>query len=81
MYHSEANIAAFKETGEIEYAADAGMVMLPGVNGMLELHIVKNRHQPFKGFLEHLIRVKGGWWFRESAGQTEPEPTALLELD
>lgn len=75
-YGHEPSISAYKETGEIEYTADFGAQVIPGTGDLVELHVVANRHKPFKGFLEHLMR-KNDWSFRESTD--EPNQGATLD--
>lgn len=70
QYGQEASIASYKETGEIEYSADFGMQLLPGPGNVVEVHVVKNRHRPFRGFLTHMGRVRD-WWWREADGRNE----------
>ncbi len=68
QYNSDAYIGAFKETGEIEYAADLGLQLLPipPSGEMVEACIVKNRHRPYKGFAVNLKRdPKRVWIFKE----------------
>lgn len=64
-YNNSPGIGDFKETGEIEYAADLGMRLLPLPENNAELHIVKNRHKPHKGFVTTLHR-KRDWLFEET---------------
>lgn len=65
QYGQDAYIGAFKESGEIEYSADTAIQLLPGrENGAVEVHIVKNRHRPFKGYAAMLSRVNA-WRFKE----------------
>ena len=70
QYNSDAYIGAFKETGEIEYAADLGMQLLPvpPSGEIVETVIVKNRHRPYKGFAVNLKRdPQRVWIFKELA--------------
>ena len=55
--------AAYKETGEIEYRADLGIQLIER-GGVVELHIVKNRHYPVKGLVCYLERISP-WWLQE----------------
>lgn len=71
QYQQEAYIGSFKETGEIEYSADAGIQLLPISEGVVELNIVKNRHAPHKGMVCTIER-KNGWWWREHGGYAAP---------
>jgi KaiC/GvpD/RAD55 family RecA-like ATPase len=65
QYGQDAYIGAFKESGEVEYSADTAIQLLPGrEGGSVEVHIVKNRHRPMKGFAALLSRVND-WRFRE----------------
>ena len=68
QYNSDAYIGAFKETGEIEYAADLGLQLLPvpPSGEIVEACIVKNRHRPYKGFAVNLKRdERRVWVFKE----------------
>lgn len=64
QYNQDPYIGAFKETGDIEYKADAGIQMIPAHGDDVELHIVKNRHRKHKGLACYLTR-KNDWWFKE----------------
>src|SRR3990167_5607306 len=55
-YEGDASIAAFKETGEIEYAVDAGIQLIAQTDDVVQCHIVKNRHRPTKGLVSHMER-------------------------
>lgn len=68
QYQQDAYIGAFKESGEVEYSADTGIQLLPAKEGSVEVHIVKNRHRPRKGYVAMLGRVGGGWLFKELGG-------------
>ncbi len=70
----QGRMGAFKESGEIEYAADFGaqMFSVPDMEGTVEFHIVKNRHRLAKGHLFDLERTDQAWWFRET-GRQEPQ--------
>ncbi len=73
-YNSEASLASFKESGEIEYSADLGFQLLPNSEDIAEVHIVKNRHRPRKGMVGLLQRR--GWLWKElgqDADNVEPE--------
>jgi hypothetical protein len=63
-YNSDAYIGAFKESGEIEYAAETGVQLLRGAGDYVEVHIVANRHRPYRGLACMLTRYNG-WAFRE----------------
>ena len=65
-YESEPRIGDFKESGEIEYSADLGMRVVPRPDNSVDIHIVKNRHRPHKGYSGHLER-HNSWLFREVA--------------
>lgn len=64
QYNADAYIGAFKETGEIEYAANLGLQLLPvPPNGdIVEVQIVKNRHRPYKGFAVNMKRDEKRVW-------------------
>jgi len=82
QYNSDAYIGAFKETGEIEYAADLGMQLLPvpPAGEIVEAVIVKNRHRPYKGFAVNMKRdPQREWIFRELSDNIEP--TQVEEID
>ncbi len=65
QYGQDAYIGAFKESGEVEYSADTALQLLPGRDsGSVEVHVVKNRHRPTKGFTALLGRVNQ-WRFKE----------------
>ncbi len=64
-HYDEPSMNGAKETGEIEYAADTMLdVMLPNPEDStrVDVHVVKNRHYPFKGHLTTLNRVNGFWF-------------------
>lgn len=71
-YEGDASISAFKETGEIEYSADAGIQLISQTDDYVEAHLVKNRHRPKKGFVSHLQR-KNAWLFREVGDEDKKE--------
>lgn len=48
-------IGSYKETGEVEYAADVGLQLI-NTGAAVELHVVKNRHGPFLGLAVTLRR-------------------------
>lgn len=64
----QGRLSGFKESGEIEYAADIGIQLFQSEQGEhdVEVHVVKNRHRPNRGHLVTLERVNG-WWFKERA--------------
>lgn len=66
QYDAGPSMSVFKQTGEIEYAADAGMQLIP-TRDLLEVHIVKNRHRPSQGHITTLRR-RNDWWFKEAGG-------------
>lgn len=74
-YNSDAYIGSYKETGEIEYSADLGLQLLPGSGESVEVHIVKNRHRPYKG-LSCVLKRKNGWFFKEITGEA-PEAAEI----
>jgi len=64
-YDSDPYIGAFKETGEIEYSADVGVQLIESGGDLVELHIVKNRHRPYRGLVAPLQRRKVKWLWKE----------------
>ena len=64
QYGMDPFIGAYKETGEIEYSADVGLQLIE-IGNLVELHIVKNRHRPFKGLVAPLQRRSVKWLWRE----------------
>jgi hypothetical protein len=64
-YEGDPNIGVFKETGEIEYSADTALHLIPGAGESVDVHVVKNRHYPTKGYVCSLRRIRG-WWMKES---------------
>lgn len=66
-HYDEASMSGYKETGEIEYAADAAFdLLLPDQNNssVVDVHVVKNRHYKFHGHLTTLNRVNS-FWFKD----------------
>lgn len=63
-YNSDAYIGSFKESGEIEYAAETGIQLLRGPGETVEVHVVANRHRPFRG-LASLVQRYNDWAFKE----------------
>lgn len=71
QYNSDAYIGAFKETGEIEYAAETAVQLLwASDRKLVEVHVVANRHRPHTGLISLLQRFNG-WAFREISDQGE----------
>jgi len=61
----KAKLGGFKESGEIEYAADFGVQLTKSDYGEgVEVYVVKNRHRPYKGMIGEMERMNA-WWFRE----------------
>ena len=63
-------ISGYKETGEIEYAADTAlhsMAEMDESESPVEVHLTKNWHCNFKGFAGVLHRERN-WWFTEVQG-------------
>lgn len=78
MYNSDAYIGAFKETGEIEYAAETAIQLLWGPDRKLvEVHVVANRHRPHTGLVSLLQRYNS-WAFRELNDSGDEPP---MEVD
>lgn len=66
-YGAPASLGSFKETGDIEYAADLAWQLIPSAFGV-ELHVVKNRHGELKGLASNLTRdQKVKWLWREAS--------------
>lgn len=63
-YGAPAFVGAFKETGDIEYAADLAWQLIPTPFGA-ELHVVKNRHGELRGLAATLTRERGWLWKEE----------------
>lgn len=72
-YDRGPSIGAFKETGEIEYSADLGLQIVQGHRDTVELHIVKNRHRPYKGFVTGLTRERGFLLVEADQGPEPPQ--------
>lgn len=68
--YGSATLSAFKESSEIEYTADTGIQLLEG-SGVIELHVVKNRHHPEKGHVADLTRTKGFWFAENDVDESE----------
>lgn len=64
QYDADPFIGAFKETGEIEYSADVGLQLIE-MSNLVELHVVKNRHRPFRGLVAPLQRRAVKWLWKE----------------
>lgn len=65
--YGNASLQGYKETGELEYAADTAFDMLKPVEedgSRVELHITKNRHYPKRGFIA-ILKRQNSWWFVE----------------
>lgn len=65
--YGDASLKGYKETGELEYAADTAFDMLKPVKkdgSRTNLHITKNRHYPKEGYITTLKR-QNSWWFVE----------------
>lgn len=66
-HYDEASMSGYKESGEIEYAADAAFdLLLPNADNssVVDVHVVKNRHHKFHGHLTTLDRVNS-FWFKD----------------
>jgi len=74
QYNSDAYIGSFKESGEIEYAAETGVQLLRGSGETVEVHVVANRHRQFRG-MASLIQRDNDWAFKE-VGDEAPESPA-----
>lgn len=73
QYNSDAYIGSFKESGEIEYAAETGIQLLRGSGETVEIHVVANRHRPFRG-LASLVQRYNDWAFKEVSNRQEEGP-------
>ena len=65
--YGEASMSGYKESGELEYAADTAFdLLLPDEqdSSVVDMHIVKNRHRKFHGHLTTIDRVHS-WWFKD----------------
>jgi hypothetical protein len=65
--YGEPTMEGYKETGELEYAADAAFdLMLPDEkdSSVVDVHIVKNRHHKFHGHLTTIERIHD-FWFKD----------------
>lgn len=69
-YNSDAYMGAYKESGEIEYAAETGIQLLRGPGETVEVHVVANRHRPFRG-LASLVQRYNDWAFKEVGAEAE----------
>lgn len=68
--YGKASMKSFKETGDIEYKADLGAILVEDldIEGRVHFDIVKNRHKPYKGKVLSLQRVNS-WWYKEVRGR------------
>jgi hypothetical protein len=73
QYNSDAYIGSFKESGEIEYAAETGIQLLRGSGETIEVHVVANRHRPFRG-MASLLQRYNEWAFKEVGSEEEERP-------
>lgn len=65
-YTGVPRLDAFKDSGELEYVCDSGMVLTERDNGLVGVWIVKNRHYPVKGMVTLLERdPQRSFWFKE----------------
>jgi len=71
--YGQASMKGAKETGEIEYKSDL-VINVIGDSSTPEVHIVKNRHGKYKGYISQLVRYND-WWFQEISNG---EPTEGL---
>jgi hypothetical protein len=69
--YGDAKQSGFKETSEIEYAADLGAQLIEIDEGVIEFHIVKNRHRQKKGLISTL--VWNNWSYEEETGVCGPK--------
>lgn len=69
--YGDAKQSGFKETSEIEYAADLGAQLIEIDEGVVEFHIVKNRHRQKKGLISTL--VWNNWSYEEERGGCGPK--------
>jgi hypothetical protein len=65
--YDEPSMRGYKESGELEYAADTAMdLMCPNQDdtSVVDIHVVKNRHHKFIGHLT-TIRRHNDYWFKD----------------
>lgn len=65
--YNEPTMHGYKETGELEYAADTALdLMCPNEDdtSVVDIHVVKNRHYKFLGHLT-TIRRHNDYWFKD----------------
>lgn len=64
LYGQGPRLGSFKETGDIEYAADMAWQLIPTYSRVVgvELHVTKNRHGEFKGLATTLERAHAWLW-------------------
>jgi AAA domain-containing protein len=70
-----ASLQGYKETGELEYAADTAFDMIKPDEedgSRTDLHITKNRHYPKRGYVTTLKR-RNSWWFDEEGTSNRRE--------
>ena len=72
-YGTDASIASFKESGEIEYVCDAGIQMIQTGGDTVNLVLVKNRHRKAKGDVGPMKRYRDFMWAELEAPITESE--------
>lgn len=68
--YGEPTMSGFKESGEIEYAADTALdLILPDSenSSVVDVHVVKNRHYRFHGHLTTIDRINS-YWFKDRNG-------------
>lgn len=70
---NKGKMGAYKESGEIEYSADFGVQLYNSAfgEGVVEVHVVKNRHRPFKNMMLGEMERVNAWWFKECGRSQE----------
>lgn len=73
--YGNASLQGYKETGELEYAADTAFDMIKPDeedSSRSDLFITKNRHYPKRGYVVTLKR-RNSWWFDEEGTSNRRE--------
>ena len=71
--YDEPSMRGYKETGELEYAADTALdLMCPNEadTSVVDVHVVKNRHYKFLGHLT-TIRRYNDYWFKDDMKESK----------
>ena len=73
--YGESSLKGYKESGELEYAADAAFDMIKPDeqdSSRVDFFITKNRHYPKRGYVTTLKR-QNSWWFTEEGTSNRRE--------